>query len=112
MNPSKQFTGFLSSVSNPGALSGTVKNFTNALLSLAALFAVVKGLDAATVTSQVQSIIDLVATAVTSALVVWHSLQAVFSLMTKFWYYIGAKPVVTTPVTVPTAVTVEGAEVA
>lgn len=112
MNPTKQFTGFLSSVSNPGQLSTTVQNITKAVLSAAALYAVVKGLDAATVTNQIQGIIDLIATAVTAGLVVWHSLHSAFSLANKLFYWLAAKPVVTTPVAVPTAVTTDGAPVA
>lgn len=104
MTPQKQFIGFLSSVKNPGSLSTTVSSLTNAILSAAALFAVVKGLDTAVVTSQVQQIIDLIATAIPAALVVWHTLQAAFGLGTKLWYYMAAKNVVTVPAAVPTAV--------
>lgn len=94
MNPQKQFTGFLSSVSNPGQLSLTVSSLTKAVLSAGALFAVVNGLDTTAVTNNIQQIIDLVATAATAGLVVFHSLQTIYGLANKLWYMVAAKPVV------------------
>lgn len=92
----KQFTGFLSSVADPGNLSLTVESFTKALLSAAAMYAVVKGLDASAVTSQVQGIIDTAATGVTAGLTAYHAVMTVWGLVRKLWYML-AKP------TVPTA---------
>lgn len=94
MNPQKQFTGFLSSVSQPGQLSLTVSSLTNALLSAAALFAVAKGLDAVAVTNQVQAIIDYAATFVTASLTLYHTLMAAYGIARKLWFAFAAKPVV------------------
>lgn len=104
MNPQKQFTGFLSSVANPGQLSDTVSSITNALLSAAAFYAVVHGLDATAVTNQVQAVINQVATVVTAGLMFYHTLKAAFSLARKLWYQFAAKPVVSVPAAVPVAV--------
>lgn len=100
----KQFSGFLSSTTNPGELSLTVASLTKTILSLAALWAVAKGLDAQTVTSQVQSVIDTVATGVTAGLVVYHSFMTVYGLVHKLIYKVAATPVVTVPTAVPVAV--------
>lgn len=102
----KIFTGFLSSSTAPGNLSLTVSSFTKALISAVGLFAVVKGLDVNAVTSQVQAIIDLIATAIPAALVVWHTIKTVEGLAIKLWYYLAAKPAVTVPTAVPEAVPV------
>jgi hypothetical protein len=104
----KQFTGFLSSSANPGNLSLTVASFTKTLLSIAALYAVAKGLDTQTVTSQVQQVIDTVATGFTAALVVYHSLMTVYGLVHKALHALFAKPVVTVPVATPVAIATDG----
>lgn len=104
MTPTKQFSGFLSSVSDPGQLSLTVKSFTSALLSFGVMLAVVKGLDQQTVSTQIQLIIDQTLTVGTVALTLWHSLQTLNGLAHKLWFVVAAKPVVTTPVAVGEAV--------
>lgn len=91
----KQFTGFLSSSANPGQLSLTVSSFTSALLSAAALYAVVNGLDSVAVVNGVQQIIDLSATAITTGLVVYHTVMTAVGVARKLWYMVAAKPVLT-----------------
>lgn len=107
----KQFTGFLSSTSNPGQLSLTMQSLTKAILSFAALWAVAKGLDTQTVTSQVQSVVDTVATAVAASMAFYHSIMVAYGLAHKVWYSLAAKPVVTVPTAIPTAVTVDSSPV-
>lgn len=104
MNPQKQFTGFLSSVGSPGDLSGTIQSLTKAILSAAALFAVVKGLDSATIVNNVQNIIDVTTTGVAAGLTIYHSIMTVWGLAHKLYYQLFAKPVITVPTAVPTAV--------
>lgn len=104
MTPNKIFTGFMSSVTNPGQLSLTVSSARNTILALAALWAVTKGLDTQAVTSQVQSVIDTVATGFTAGLVVYHAIRTVEGLTTKLMHTLFAKPVITVPAAVPVAV--------
>lgn len=103
----KQFTGFMSSVTNPGQLSLTVSSARNTVLALVALWAVAKGLDTQTITSEVQQVFDTVATGLTAGLVVYHTFRTFEGLTTKLLHTLFAKAVVTQPVAVPTAVTIE-----
>jgi hypothetical protein len=100
----KQFTGFLASTTNPGQLSLTMQSLTKAVLSFAALWAVIHGLDTQAVTTQVQSVIDTVATAVTAGMAFYHSVMVAYGLAHKVWFALAAKPVVTVPAAVPVAV--------
>ena len=109
MTPNKMFTGFLSSTSNPGQLSLTMQSLTKAVLSFAALWAVIHGLDAQAITSQVQSVIDTVATAVTAGMAFYHTVMAVYGGVHKLYYFWFAKQVVT-PAAAPTSVPVATGE--
>lgn len=94
----------MSSVSDPGQLSLTVASFTKAVIFAATLYAAVKGLDTATVTSQVQYVIDLVLTGVTAGLTVYHTVMTIYGIIRKLLHVAFAKPVLTVPAAVPTAV--------
>jgi hypothetical protein len=107
MNPQKQFTGFMSSVSKPGQLSLTVSSLRNTVISAVALLAVVKGLDSQAITNQVQQVFDLVATGLTAGLTIYHTLKTLEGLTTKLMHAFFAKPVVTVPAAVPSAVVTE-----
>jgi len=102
----------MSSVADPGQLSLTVASLTKANLSAAALYAVYKGLDAQTVTSQVQTIIDTVATGLAAGLVVYHTVMTIYGLVRKLYFAYFAKPVVTVEVATPVAVATDGSTVA
>lgn len=105
MTPNKIFTGFFSSTTNPGQLSLSVQSLTKAILSFAALWAVIHGLDTQAVTTQVQSVIDTVATAVTAGMAFYHTVMTAYGLIHKVIFSLFAKPAVTVPAAVPVAVT-------
>lgn len=88
----KQFKGFLSSVENPGQLSLTVASLTKVILGVAATYAVVNGLDSMAVTTQVQQIIDTVATGITAGFTVYHSVMLLYGLVRKGLHALLAKP--------------------
>jgi hypothetical protein len=99
----KQFTGFLSSVENPGTLALSLKGFGAFIISLAVLWASLHGLDAATVTSQLQSLINNAITTVSAFATAISLLVTFYGLARKVFYELFAKPVATVqvPVEVP-----------
>lgn len=111
MNEQKQFVGFLSSTSNPGQLSLTVASLTKALISAGALYAAIHGLDSSAVTTQLQNLIDTVVTGVAAAMTLYHTVMLVYGIVHKALHALVAKPVVTIPTAVPTAVTTDGKSV-
>lgn len=105
----KQFTGFLSSVENPGQLALTMKGFTALVISIAVFYASVKGLDTAAVTSNVQYFLDLGFSFVSSGAMCLSILVTFFGLARKGWHAVFAKPVLTVPAAVAAAVTTDTA---
>lgn len=110
MNQTKQFTGFLSSTTNPGTLSLTIQSLTKTALGFAALYAVIRGIDPQTVTSQVQAIVDLAMTGGAAGFTLYHATMTAYGLVHKLLFVTLAKPVVTQPTAVPTAVPIENVQ--
>lgn len=114
----KQFTGFFSSVTNPGQLSLTVSSIRNVVLSGLALFLMMKGLhgeELSATTTQFSSQFDLIAAqfqlfitaalaAFSAALTLYHTLRTFEGLTTKIMHGLFAKPVLTVPAAVPTPI--------
>lgn len=79
---------FFASSVDPTKLSLTIESFSKALIGLVGWYAVSKGMDAATATTQLQVIIDLVAQAVPLVFALWHSLMTIYGLVRKLWMYL------------------------
>lgn len=92
----KKYGAFSSSV-NPQELSLTVTSVAQALIGLVGVFAVSKGLDVSTATTQAQAILDLAMQGIAGAYTLYHTLQAVYGAARKLIAYMTAKPVVPTP---------------
>ena len=75
--------GALSSSADPAKLSLTVESITKVILGAVAIFAVSKGMDITTATTQAQAILDLVMQSVTIGFTLYHSILTVYGLMRK-----------------------------
>lgn len=89
-----QFTGFLSSSANPGSLSLTVSSFTQAVIWMVGAYAVARGLDAQTITNNLQLLIAQTATVVATSLMMYHTGVTIWGLARKVWYALAAKKTV------------------
>lgn len=80
-----KYKGFLASSSDSTQLSLTVESGSKVLIGLIGWFALSKGMDAATATTQVQAILDLAAQMVPMIFALWHACIALFGLVRKFF---------------------------
>lgn len=90
-----KFKGFLASSSDDTGqtLSLTVESFSKVVIGIVGWYAVSKGLDPATATTQVQGIIDLTAQAIPVAFTLWHSMQGIWGLVRKVYQNFFTVPV-------------------
>lgn len=92
----RKFKGiFASSTDDSGqTLSLTVESFSKVVIGLVGWFAVSKGLDPATASTQAQAIIDVAAQAIPVGFTLWHSLQTLWGLVRKFYQTFCTAPAV------------------
>jgi len=82
-----RFKGFLASSADPTGqtLSTTVLSLGKVLIGIAGYFAVSKGFDPMAAQTQLQAIIDLVATSIPIIYSLWHSMETLAGLVRKFF---------------------------
>lgn len=68
-------------------LSLTVESFSKVLIGLVGWFAVAKGLDPTTATTQLQALIDLGAQAIPLGFTLYHSMMTAWGLVQKLYAY-------------------------
>lgn len=78
-----QLPSWLRSSADPTQLSLTIESGGKTLIGIIGYLLVLKGLDAGTVTNQLQVIVDEVATAVTLGFTLYHSLMTIWGLGRK-----------------------------
>jgi hypothetical protein len=95
-----QLPNWLQSSSDPTQISLSIESGGKTLIGIIGYFLVLKGLDAGAVTSQLQLIVDQVATGVTLAFTLYHSLMTVYGLVRKLTIRVSPSPAAA-PVPVP-----------
>lgn len=85
------YKGIFASSVDPNELSLMVQGFSKALVGLVAWFAISKGLDPATATTQLQLLIDLIAQAIPVAFTFWNMIQGVWGALRKLLVFLGRR---------------------
>lgn len=97
-----QLPAWLQSSADPSAISLSIESGGKTLIGIIGYLLVLKGLDAGTITTQLQAIIDEVATAVTLGFTLYHSLMTVYGLGRKVLVAVST-PKTAAPTSVPPA---------
>ena len=80
----KTIKPFLRSSVDPNKISLTIESGAKFVIFFVGYFALAKGLDPATATTQIQAITDVVLSLVPACFAVYHGLQTVWGLVRKF----------------------------
>ena len=91
MDTSTQNLGLVASSVDSSKVSLTVESGTKVILGLAAFYAASKGMNVDTATTQAQALIDVAASGVAAAVVVYHSIQTLYGMVRKVYVAMFAK---------------------
>lgn len=101
-----QLPTWLQSSSDPSQISLSIESAGKTLIGIIGYVLVLKGLDSGTITTQLQAIVDEVATAVTLGFTLYHSLMMIYGLVRKLVVRLSPAPVApNTAAGAPTATT-------